>query len=73
MKVSITKHQSQGRVSSLPASHGASVVGLSPQGIGGDGHNALRALFRGEARGKLQGLIRQGREMETRLVRIAQP
>lgn len=73
MKVSVTKHQSPGRVGSLPASHGASAVGPSPQGIGGDGHNALRALLRGEARGKLQGLVRQGREMETRLVGIAQP
>lgn len=55
------------------ASSWASTVGLSPQGIGGDGHNALRTLFRGKARCKFQGLIRQGGEMETRLVRIAQP
>lgn len=51
----------------------ASTVGLSPQGIGGDGHNALWTLFRGKARCKFQGLIRQRGEMETRLVRIAQP
>lgn len=73
MKVSILTHQAQASRLCASLSRGFSRGTLSPQGIGGDGHNALRALFRGEARGKFQGLIRQGSEMETRLVRIAQP
>lgn len=45
----------------------------SPQGVGGDGHDALGALLRGEARGVLQRLVGKGRQVEAGLVRVAQP
>lgn len=44
-----------------------------PQGVGGNGHDAFRALLRGKARGVLQGLVRERRQVEARLVRVAEP
>lgn len=44
-----------------------------PQSVGGDGHDAFGTLLRGKPRGVLQGLVRQGRQMEARLVRVAEP
>lgn len=44
-----------------------------PQGVRGNGHYALGALLGGEARGVLQGLVRQRGQMEARLVRVAEP
>ena len=45
----------------------------TPKCVGGDGHDALGALFRGEAGSVLQGLVGQGREVEPRLVGVAEP
>lgn len=44
-----------------------------PQSVGGDGHDAFGTLLRGKPRGVLQGLVRQRRQMEARLVRVAEP
>ena len=47
--------------------------GKDPQRVGCNGHNALRALLRGEARCVLEQFIREGSEVEAGLVPVAEP
>ena len=44
-----------------------------PESVGGNGNNALWTLLRGEARGKVKDIVRERREVEARLIGIAQP
>lgn len=44
-----------------------------PQRVGGNGHDAFRALLRGEAGGVLQSFVGQGSQVEAGLVGVAEP
>jgi len=56
-----------------PKANSHKVSSSIPQCVGGDRHNAFRALLRGKARGILQSFIREGGEVEAGLVRVAEP
>ena len=47
--------------------------GQNPQGVGRDGDDAFRALFRGEAGSVLERLVRERCEMEAILVSVGEP
>lgn len=44
-----------------------------PQGVGGDGYDTLRTLFRGKAGRVFQSLVGQRRQVEAGLVGVAEP
>lgn len=44
-----------------------------PQRVGGNGHDAFRALLRGKAGGVLQSFVGQRGKVETGLVGVAEP
>ena len=44
-----------------------------PESVGSNSNNALWTLLRGEARGKVKDIVRERREVEARLIGIAQP
>ena len=49
------------------------LTGTVPESVGGDGHDALRALLGREPGRVLERLVRQRRQVEAVLVRVAQP